>query len=182
MPLISDVFAFAAQNADYWAEFLSGSDYPNELTEEEMRGLTAARAHVEEKVVELLHACGEQLADKLGPAKLAKPRPQPAVTARKRAVNLPSPTGLEGRLYGIQFSLEPNSSGNAVELFASLVVKKAALDALRQSLGERKIEHFVDNYHVYANCIPINAGDDVMEMAARSAQQITDLLSGFGDY
>lgn len=180
MPVISDVFAFAAQNADYWAEFLSGGDYPNELTEEEMRGLAAARAHVEGKVVELLHECGAQLAAKLGPAKLAKPRPQPAVTSKNRLVSLPAPTGLDSKLYRIEFSLDRNLAGTAVELYASLVVKKAALDMLRQSLGERNIEHSVDNFYLYANGLPIVVNADVSELAARSAQQVVDLLSGFG--
>ena len=180
MPLISDVFAFAVQNADYWDEFLSGGDYPNELNEDEMRGLAAARAHVENKGVELLHECCAQLAAKLGPKKLAKPRPQPAVTAKHRWVKLSAPNGLGAMLYCIEFSLDRNETGTAVDLYASLVVKKAELDGLRRSLDERKIAYSVDSYHLYADGLPIVVNADVSDLAARSAQQVVDLLSGFG--
>ncbi|WP_437611913.1 hypothetical protein WMF20_07495 [Sorangium sp. So ce834] len=178
MTVISDVFAFAAQNADYWTEFLSGGDYPNELTDDEARGLTAARAHIDVLVVELLHETGAQLATKLGEAKLTKPRFKPASTSKNRAVALPAPTGLDGKLYRIEFSLDRSEAGTAVELYASLVVKKGALDALRQSLGERNVEHSVDGYYVYAKGLPLVVGTKVSELAARSAQQAIALLSG----
>jgi hypothetical protein len=177
--IISDVFAFAAQNADYWAEFLSGGDYPQELLDEEVRGLTAARSHIDSLVVELLHEAGAKLATKVGEAKLTKPRFKPASTIKNRSVALPAPAGLDGKLYRIAFSLDPGEASTAVELFASLVVKKGALDALRQSLGEHNVESHIEGYYVYGKGLPIVANTDVNDLAERSAQQAVKLLSGF---
>jgi hypothetical protein len=177
--IISDIFAFAAQNADYWTEFLSGGDYPNELTEEETRGLAAAREHVDSLVVEILHATGTTFAAEVGEAKLANKRFNGKNTTANRKVFLPAPVGLEGKLYRIEFSLWRNEVGTAVELYASLVVKKSALDALRQSLGKRNVEHSVDNYDVYAKGLPIVANTEVSALAKSSAQQAVALLSGF---
>lgn len=179
MATISDVFAFAAQNADYWTEFLSGGDYPSELTEDEARGLTAARAHIDALVVELLHETGAQLATKLGEGKLSKPKFKPASTTKNRSVALPAPTSLDGKLYRIEFSLGPNESGKAIELYASLVVKKGALDALRQALGARSVEHSVDGYYLYGKGLALTANADVGALAAHSAAQAVALLSGF---
>jgi hypothetical protein len=176
---ISDVFAFAAQNADYWTEFLSGGDYPSELTEDEARGLTAARVHIDALVVELLHETGVQLATKLGEGKLSKPRFKPACTIKNRSVTLPAPTGLDRKLYSIVFSLGRNEAGAAIELYASLIVKKGALDTLRQSLDERKVEHSVDGYCLYAKGLALTANADVGALAAQSAEQAVALLSGF---
>ena len=92
MASISDVFAFAAQNADYWTEFLSGGDYPNELTEEEIRALTAAREHVDSLAVEILHATGTRFVAELGETRIAKTRFNGKNTAANRSVNLPAPS------------------------------------------------------------------------------------------
>ena len=179
MTIISDVFAFAAQNADYWTELLSGGDYPNELTDEEIRALTAAREHVDSLVVEILHATGAKFATELGENKIAKKRFNGKNTAANRSNSLPAPSGLEGKLYRIEFSLWRNEASTAVELYASLVVKKSALDALHQSLGERNVEHSVNGYEVYAKGLPIVANADVNDLAARSAHQAVALLLGF---
>ena len=179
MATISDVFAFAAQNADYWTEFMSGGDYPSELTEEEARGLTAARAHIDALVVELLHETGARLATKLGEGKLSKPKFKPASTTKNRSVTLAAPTGLDGKLYRIAFSLGRNKTGTAIELYASLVVKKGVLDTLSQSLGERNVEHRVDGYYVYAKGLALTANADVGALATQSAEQAVALLSGF---
>jgi hypothetical protein len=177
---ISDVFAFAAQNADYWTEFLSGGDYPNELTEEETRALTAAREHVDSLVVEILHATGAQFVAEFGENRIAKKRFNRKNTAANRSIRLPAPLGMDGKLYEVKFSLDPNDDGAAVELYASLVVKKGSLDALRQALGERQVKHSVDGYFVYAPGIPLDVDTDVADLAKRSAKQAVDLLSGLG--
>lgn len=129
--------------------------------------------------MELLHETGAQLATKLGEGKLSKPKFKPARTIRNRSVALPAPTGLDGRLYRIEFSLRRNEAGVAIELHASLVVKKGALDTLRQSLGERNVEHSVDGYHVYAKGLALTANADVCALATQSAEQAVALLSGF---
>ncbi len=179
MPVISDVFAFALQNADYWTEFLSGGDFPAELTDDEMRALAAARAHVEDEVVELLHACGQAVADKLGAAGLARPRPQPAVTARNRRIRLRPPIDLGDKLFGIEFSLDPDADGRTIQLYASLVVKKSALDTLQQSLAAMSVVHAVDHHHVYGDSLQIAQDDNVANLASLSADQVVTLLSGF---
>jgi hypothetical protein len=180
MATVSDVFAFAVQNADYWTEFLSGGDYPNELTEEEIRALSAARQHVDSLVVEILHATGAQFVVELGENRIAKKRFNEKNTAGNRAISLPAPSGLDGKLYGIKFSFGRNDDGAAIELYASLVVKKGSLDALRQALGERQVEHGIDGYLVYAPSIPLVVDTEVADLAKRSAKQAAALLSGFG--
>lgn len=55
------MFVFAAQNTDYWSDFLAGRDYPAELTEDETLALEGARKHVEDIVVEVLHEAGTKL-------------------------------------------------------------------------------------------------------------------------
>jgi hypothetical protein len=181
MTVISDVFAFAAQNADYWTEFLSGADYPEELTEDEIRALTAAREHVDSLVVEILHATGATFAARLGEDKVPKKRFNGKNTTANRSISLPPPLGLDGKLYQVQYSLRPNEAATAVELCASLIVKKSALDALHRSLSERNIEHSVSGYEVCSKGLPIVASAEVAELAARSAKQAILLLSGFDD-
>jgi hypothetical protein len=177
--IISDVFAFAAQNADYWTEFLSGGDYPNELTDEEIRALTAAREHVDSLVVEILHATGAKFAAALGEKKITKKRFNGKNTVANRSISVPPPAGREGELYRIQFSLSRNESGASVELYASLVVKKSATDALHRGLGARHVNYSARGYETYAEGLPIVADADVSDLAARSAHQAVALLSGF---
>jgi hypothetical protein len=179
MSIITDVFAFSVQNADYWTDLLSGGDYPSELTEDEIRALEAARAHIEAIVVELLHTAGVKLSERLGVTRLAKPRFKAAVTARKRLVALAPPTGLTAQMYRIEFGLHQSENGTEIVLYPSLVVKKGALDTLRTSLAALSVEHSVDDYYVYARGIPLPEGASVDALAAEAAKQAARLLDGF---
>ena len=47
---VSDIFAFALSNADYWNELLTAEKYPPELTPEEVTALDAAREHLHDGI------------------------------------------------------------------------------------------------------------------------------------
>lgn len=173
MAIITDIFEFAATNTDYWTEFLSGGDYPNELTEEETQALTAARQHVDELIVEILHATGEKFIEL---ARCPTKRFNAKNTTANRSITIPRPAGLERRLYGIAFSLDPNDAGTAVALHASLDVKMGSMEALCQTLSECNVQHSIDHHHVYAPGIAIVAHTNVADLATRSANQAMALL------
>jgi hypothetical protein len=178
MSTITDVFEFAAQNADYWTDLLSSGDYPSELTGEETRALEAARAHIETLIVELLHAAGMRLAERLGAGQLAKPRFKAASTEKNRSVALPPPTGLENYLYRIEFGLYRGEDGVSIKLYAGLVVKKGALDGLRASLTALNVDHAVDNYYLYSPGIELRKGVSLDALAEEAAGRAARLLEG----
>jgi hypothetical protein len=180
MSTVSDVLAFAVQNADYWTDLLSGEDYPPELTGAETEALEAARAHIETLTVELLHLAAAKLAEKLGKDAIATPKFKAASTAKNRSIHLPPPSGLDGKLYRIEFALDRSEDGLTIQLYASLVVKKGSLDALRKALTEREIEYEIDDYYVYTPGLPIAKGAAIPTVADEAATAVARLLAGFG--
>jgi len=181
MPTISDVFAFAAANADYWTEFFSGNNYPEALTDEEVRGLNAARTHIDSLVVELLHSTGNLCAKEISGGAGSTPRFKAASTVKNRWVSLPAPTRLDGKLYRIEFSLAENDATKRIELYASLVVKIRALDNIRASLDKRGLAYAHDGYHLYMNGLELTQGIHFEELSKSSVCQALELLSVFND-
>jgi hypothetical protein len=91
MDAVTDIFAFAAEHADYWSEFLSGADYSAVLSGDEMKALEAARLHVEEGIYDLLLACGAKLETKLATQGVATRSFQKGATVKNRKVRLDPP-------------------------------------------------------------------------------------------
>lgn len=179
MNALSDVFAFAVKHPDYWKDLFFGESYPPELTDDEAKALEGAREHIEALVVELLHDTGRQFAAKVGPKLLAPPRFKGASTAKNRSIWLKAPAGLESKLYGVLFGLEPNEDAGAVALFATLSVKKGSLDDLRAALDARATKYSVDDYYVYAPSIALVKGAEVSALATEASSRAYGLLEGF---
>src|SRR5687767_2662402 len=105
MTKVSDVFAFAAENPDYWSDLLSESDYPAELSDAEKRGMTAARAHIDNAIVELLHLCATRFFAEIGSAKARTKTFHETKTAKKRLIKLNAPVSAGTKLYRLEFAL-----------------------------------------------------------------------------
>ncbi len=177
MTAVSDVFAFAAQHADYWKDLLSGEDYPAELTDDERRALDAAGKHVEELVVELLHACGATFAATVGPP-WGRPTFKRKPTAANRLVGIHAPASLSSRLYWVEFALKRTEDLKRIALWPALVVKKGSQHALVGKLTERGLSPTVEGYHVYGQSVTITAGRELSELASEAAGRAVDLLRG----
>lgn len=179
MTAVSDVFAFAAEHADYWKDLLSGEEYPAELTDDERRALDAAGKHVEELVVELLHACGATFAAMIGPPWVS-PNFKRKPTAAKRLVGVHAPASLASRLYWVEFALKPTEDLKRIALWPALVVKKSSQHALVGEMTERGMSPIVEGYHVYRRPVAITSGRELSELASEAASVAVDLLRGCG--
>lgn len=169
MNVVTDIFAFAAKHADYWTEFLSGEDYSAVLSSDEMKGLEAARIHVEEGIYDLLLKCGEKLADKLKAQGVATRGFQRGATVKHRKVRLDPPAAWKDRLYGLEFEFSPDDKNESILMYGSLIVKKGSTDKIAANLAKKGTTFKVDGYFVYGPGTPLELDksfDDLAEQAA----------------
>lgn len=150
MNAVTDIFAFAAEHADYWSEFLSGADYSAVLSGDEMKALEAARLHVEEGIYDLLLACGAKLEAKLAAHGVASRSFQKGATVKNRKVRVDPPGPWKDRLYGLEFEFSPDDDNKRILLYASLVVMKRSMEKAAATIAAKGgLEFKVDGYYVY---------------------------------
>jgi hypothetical protein len=177
MAIVSDVFAFAAENPDYWTDLLSDTNYPEELSEAEKRGLAAARAHIDGAVVELLHLCGGRFFEKLGKAKARSKKFYETTTVRKRFVELNAPAGTETKLYRLKFELWGDAfSGEAVRLWTSMVVKKREMPQILTNLAGAGVACTVSGYDVSAAPLTLSKDCAFDDLAKQAADEMIQLM------
>lgn len=177
MTIVSDVLTFGAENPDYWAGLLSDTNYPGELSDAEKRGLSAARAHIDEAVVELLHLCAARFFEKFGNGKARTKKFYETTTARKRLINLNAPAETETKLYRLEFALWGDaSSGEAVRLWTSMVVKKTEMPPILMALVGAGVEHSVSDYHVSAAPLPLVKDRPFDDLANEAADKMIQLI------
>jgi len=175
MTKITDVFAFATKNADYWTELLSGAnDYPQELTEDEVAACESAREHIEDVVVDLLHEAGGQTATLLS---WNKPRFKGASTKKNRSVAVYPPPNLQDRIYRVEILLDEHPEGDVIVLYATVVAKKAHHDQFLGNLSDKNISYTVDGYAICADPMTLDEGLEVADLARRVAERARDLVN-----
>jgi hypothetical protein len=175
--IISDIFAFALQNVDFWSEFFSDRAPTIDLTNEETRGLVAAQTHVDDLIVTILEESSARLEAKYPSFK--KRHSDPRTARRNRYVEHLAPIGLTESLSKIRFTFKLNKTETAVQLYASLRVKTLALDKLRVCLCELGTEHFVDDNYVSAPGLDISADAKIADVADQASERAARLLLGF---
>lgn len=172
---VTDILAFAAEHADYWTEFLSGADYSAVLSGEEMRGLEAARLHVEEGVYDLLLGCGSKLEAKLAANSVASRSFQRGATVKKRKVRVDPPAAWKDWLYGFEFEFSPDDEDKKILLYGSLVVMKRSMDTITAAIAAKGGLTFkVDGYYIYAPGVPLEK-DKTFDALA---EQVAGALAG----
>jgi hypothetical protein len=156
MNAVTDIFAFAAEHADYWSEFLSGADYSAVLSVDEMKALEAARLHVEEGIYDLLLECGAKLESKLAAHGVSSRAFQKGATAKNRKVRVDAPGPWKDRLYGLEFEFSPDDDNERILLFGSLVVMKRAMEKSAAAIAAKGgLEFKVDGYYIYGPGTPL---------------------------
>lgn len=151
MDTVTDIFAFAAEHADYWTEFLSGTDYSEILSPDEIKALEAARLHLEDGIYSVLAACGATLAAKLKAQGFTAPTFYRGPTSRNRKVRVAPPAAWKDLLYRLEFEFSPDDENRHVLLYGSLVVKKRGpVDELAKRLAQKNVAFRVDGYYLYA--------------------------------
>ncbi len=176
MDAVSDIFAFAAAQADYWYEFLSGSDYSSILSDDEMKALEAARLHVEEGIYDLLVLSGAKLADKLSKDGVVTRNYQRGATIKWRKIRVDPPAAWKNRLYGFEFEFSPDDKNERVLLYASLVVKIAARDDLAAKLAKQGTAIRVDGYYIYGEGFAVDKDSTFDSLAQRAADALGSLF------
>jgi hypothetical protein len=179
MSSVSDVLSFAALHPDYWTDLLSDSDYPKELTNEEQLGLDAARAHIAEAVVELLHLCASRFFEMLGEKYARKKGFHWNVTAKNRRIDLHAPNGTAEKLYRLEFLLWGDASeGQPVALWSSLIAKKKYHQPIGVLLAKAKVQYEITDYHITASpAISLREGTAFAEIADQAASQMLALVN-----
>jgi hypothetical protein len=181
MNTASDIFAFATTYADYWTEFLSGTDYGAILSADEVKALEAARAHIEDSVYELFVQCEEKLATRLAAEGMVRRNVQRGPTIKNRCIRLDPPKAWRGRLYGLEFQFWPDPAGDGVLLFGSLVAKRGHIDNLAQNIASKGTPTFsAGRYHIYQTGISIEEGKRLDELADRAAAGVAELFIAAG--
>jgi hypothetical protein len=177
MDAVSDIFAFAARHADYWTEFLSGGDYSDVLSPEEVRALEAARLHIGDLMYDVLLQCGEKLASRLQAQGVVSKAFQPDATKRNRLVRIAPPKPWTDRLYGFQFGFGPDEKKEAILLYGSLVVKKGAMERLKGNLAKNGVKFEVDDYYVYSPGLSLTDGAKVADLAEQASRDLAGLFA-----
>lgn len=178
MDKVSNVAGFAAANADYWSEFLSGEDYSAVLSTEEIRALEAARVHIEEFVFALLSLCGRLLVEKFKSEGMTSRGFQPGATKRNQLVALGAPPKIAHKFYRLTFSLGPDEANAAVVLYARLVPKKEHLEKIEKKLAEIGETPRVSGYSVFFAGVPLVEGKALREIAETAVDDMAILLQG----
>jgi hypothetical protein len=176
MDAVTDIFAFAAEHADYWTEFLSGADYSAVLSSDEMKALEAARVHVEEGIYYLLLECGVKLAAKLTAQGIVTRSFQRGATAKNRKVRIDPPVAWKDRLYGLEFEFSADDKNERILLYGSLVVKKGSSDKLAAKLAQKAVSFTPDGYHIYGEGVPLEKGKAFDVLADQVTGGLTELF------
>lgn len=178
MERISDVFEFAVIHPDYWHELLSDSDsgYPAELDEAEITALEAARAHIDETVVAILHTAARKFSEIPHDPPFASNRPKHSATAKNRIVRLDCPKGRGRDLYYIGFWLTEDDEGKSIRLWPFLTAKKNKLEDMRDRLAKNGLPCTVDGYDLYVNSFALVKGTEIEGLAEQAASLLADMV------
>lgn len=177
MERISKIFAFVAANVDYWEELLGDNDYPEELEEDERRAVDAARPHIEESIVALLHSAAATFASTQHDPPFVPKQPRRSSTLKNRDVSLYVPAGRED-LYGLGFWLTTDDLGKVIYLYPYLSIKKSRIEDIKSRLTRSgvKYEHKGGDYYVYALPVELTEGTPISELAALAASRLVELV------
>lgn len=174
MNRVSDVFAFAASNVDYWDELLTGEDYPAELAKE-AAALDAARRHIDESVVVILHAAAACLQEIEHDPPFGEHRPRAAATTKNHAVYPPLPKG-RSDLYYMGFRLAPNDAGALIRLYPLISVKKSQRDRIRDQLDRAGVKHTPLDYDIWGEGVTLEKDCEIHDVAMTAARQLVELI------
>lgn len=181
MDKVSDIFAFATGQADYWTEFLSGADYGAILSAEEMKALEAARVHIEDGIYDLLVQCGEKLATRLAAQGMVRRNVQRGATVKNRKIRLDPPKAWRDPLYGLEFQFWADPDGHGVLLYGSLVAKKEHIDRLARNIASSGVQTFkAGGYHIYRPGIRLEEGKAFDVLADKAAEGVAELFVAAG--
>jgi hypothetical protein len=181
MNQVDDVLEFAAKYADYWDEFLTSDTFGPEVSDEEKKALETAQEHLSAAICALLHLCGEKCVEKLARDGFVPVKFRPKKTAENRYVRLEPPQALVEKMYRIQFSLETDAATETVQLFTTVVPKKAGLDEAKRKLSAAGTAFTLadDGYSLFAPGMPLVKGKpfaELAEAAARAAVLLFDAV------
>lgn len=176
MDSVTEILEFAAENADYWSEFLSGADYSSVLSVDEMKGLEAARLHVEEGIYDLLFAAGAKLESKLKAKGVVSRNFQRGATIKNRKVRIDPPQNFKDRLYGFEFAFLPSEEGRQIQLYGSLVVLKRAKDTFEAAIPKACADLRVEGHYILAPGVRLVRGETFDALAEKAAKPVADLF------
>jgi predicted ATPase len=181
MEEVSEIFEFVASNVDYWDEFLSGSGYPEGLSDEDTESLEAAKAHVDATVVTILHAAAEKTFETPREPRFRRFRPKAAATAKNRAVYLHCPEGRGKDMYYMGFCLTADQEKSSVRLYPFITVKKSKLEDIRGRLTKRAVHFEVHDFDLYTRGIELSKGAVIEELAKQAAGSLVALVDASAD-
>lgn len=182
MTTVSDIFAFACQNADYWEELLSGRKLPEDmLATEEVRAIHAAREHIAQSIEDLLRECAGELR-KLKPRGIQLKAKLKAEAARKNRMIWFNPTSEAGKSvkhagFWIVSDDEPTQKDKKIKLFSWVTLQKRSRpEAVDQALASAGYEIDLQG-DVYGSGLELPAGLELQNVANRAALELSKMVT-----
>ncbi|MBX3460925.1 MAG: hypothetical protein KF696_13330 [Planctomycetes bacterium] len=184
MTTVSDIFAFACQNADYWEELLSGRKLPeDELTAEEVRAIHAAREHIAHSTEDLLRECASELG-KLKPRGIQLKAKLKSGAARKNRMIWFNPTSEAdksvkhaGFWIASDSDDEATQIGKKIKLFSWVTLQKRSRpEAVDQALATAGYEINLQG-DVYGSGLELTEGDNFQDVANRAALELSKMVT-----
>jgi hypothetical protein len=175
---ISDITAFAAEHPDYWTDFRTDAELPDDLSDAIREAVDAAREHVRTIVIALLQRAGALLPTLAGDPPVKPKRFNHGPTSRNWHIEFPAPAGTGHRLYGIAFLLRRFRDTGPIALFGVLQAKKReGITPIVNSLRADKQRYDENGYHIWVpGGAALTEGRPIDEVALEAAGHARMLL------